>query len=75
MPVYIYERVRKDGKPGKRFEMLQKISERPLKKDPKTGHPVRRVFGAPSLPKSRFEKTVRQAYGKDSKMTKSLLDK
>ena len=75
MPIYVYEMIRKDGRPGKRFEVLQKIAERPLKKHPKTGKPVRRVFGAPSLPYGRFEKAVKQTYGKDSKMTKSLLNK
>jgi len=75
MPIYVYEIIRTNGRPGKRFEILQGIHEKPLKKDPKTGQPVRRVFGAASLPKNRFERTVKQVYGKDSQMTKSLLNK
>lgn len=75
MPIYVYETIRADGKAGQRFEVLQNISDRPLKKHPKTGKPVRRVFAAASLPKNRFERTVKKTYGKDSKMTKSLLNK
>ena len=75
MPIYVYETVLAGGKPGKKFEVMQKISDRPLKKHPKTGKPVRRVFGSPSLPKSRFEKAVKQTYGKDSFTTKRLLHK
>jgi len=75
MPIYVYETVRPDGKPGRKFELMHKASDAPLKKHPKTGKPIRRVFSLPSLPKNRFERCVKQTYGKDSKMTKSLLNK
>ena len=44
MPTYVYETIpgRKGQKP-RRFEVLQKMSDAPLKKDPKTGLPVKRV--------------------------------
>ena len=49
MPIYIYEIVRDDGKPGERFEVLQGISEPPLDKHPEAGQPVHRVFSAPNI--------------------------
>jgi len=75
MPIYVYETIRADGKPGKQFEILHKSSDAPLKKHPKTGKPIRRVFGLPSLPKNKFERCVKQTYGKSTPMTKSLLNK
>ena len=75
MPVYVYESIRANGKPGRQFDLLHKVSDPPLKKHPKTGKPIRRVFSLPSLPKNRFERTVKKTYGKDSVMTKSLLNK
>lgn len=65
MPVYIYEIIRKDGKPGKRFEITQSMTEKPLKKHPKTGQPVKRVFLAPNTPHNRYEKTVKRASKQD----------
>ena len=75
MPIYVYESIRSDGKPGRQFELMHKASDPPRKKHPRTGKPIRRVFALPSLPKNRFERAVKQTYGKDSKMTKSLLHK
>ena len=45
MATYVYETVPKDlnTKP-RRFEVEQKMSDPPLKTDPKTGLPVRRVI-------------------------------
>ena len=45
MATYVYETVPKDpnSKP-RRFEVEQKMSDPPLKTDPKTGLPVRRVI-------------------------------
>ena len=45
MATYVYETVPKDpnAKP-RRFEVEQKMSDPPLKTDPKTGLPVRRVI-------------------------------
>ncbi len=58
MPVYIYETIRRDGKPGKRFEIFQKMTEKHLKKHPKTGKPVKRVILLPSMRENRYDKTV-----------------
>lgn len=44
MPTYVYEVVRKDGKPGARFEVVQKMTDDPLVVHPETGEPVRRLF-------------------------------
>jgi predicted nucleic acid-binding Zn ribbon protein len=45
MATYVYETIPKNpaGKP-RRFEVEQKMSDPPLKTDPKTGEPVRRVI-------------------------------
>ncbi|HNV85804.1 MAG TPA: zinc ribbon domain-containing protein [Candidatus Omnitrophota bacterium] len=65
MPTYVYETVRTDGKPGRRFEIRQKITEPPLKKDPKTGRPLRRVIVPFAFLNNRFDKTVRFFEKKD----------
>ena len=45
MPVYTYETIpQKKGQKVRRFELEQRMSEEPLKKDPKTGLPVQRVI-------------------------------
>ena len=45
MATYIYETIpRKPGERPRRFEAEQKMSDPPLKSDPKTGLPVRRVI-------------------------------
>ena len=45
MATYIYETIPNSPKVRpRRFEAEQKMSEPPLKKDPKTGLPVRRVI-------------------------------
>lgn len=45
MAIYVYETIpqKKNEKP-RRFEVEQKMSDSPLKTDPKTGLPVRRVI-------------------------------
>ena len=60
MPLYVYEITRRDGKPGKQFEVMQKLSEATLQKHPETGEPVHRVYSAPSTPRNRYEKAVKQ---------------
>jgi len=65
MPFYVYETVRRDGKEGTRFEVMQGIHDDPLKKDPKTGKPVRRVLFAPSTPQFRYDKAVKQINRED----------
>ncbi|MEM7792614.1 MAG: hypothetical protein AAF546_14510, partial [Verrucomicrobiota bacterium] len=38
-----------DGTEGECFEVIQSMSDAPLKTHPKTGNPVRKVFHAPSF--------------------------
>lgn len=47
MPLYVYQVVREDGKPGERFEIMQGIRDKPLTEHPETGEPVKRVIVAP----------------------------
>ena len=45
MATYVYETIPKDPKTKpRRFEVQQRMSDPPLKKDPETGLPVRRVI-------------------------------
>jgi len=45
MATYVYETIPKNPKAKpRRFEVVQKMSDPPLKKDPETGEPVRRVI-------------------------------
>lgn len=45
MPAYIYETIpKKRGQKPRRFEVQQSMMDEPLKKDPKTGQPVKRVI-------------------------------
>lgn len=45
MATYVYETIPdKPGKKPRRFEVEQKMSDSPLKKDPKTGLKVKRVI-------------------------------
>jgi putative FmdB family regulatory protein len=44
MPIYEYERP-----DGSTFEVMQGFDEEPLKEDPESGDPVRRVFHAPAV--------------------------
>jgi predicted nucleic acid-binding Zn ribbon protein len=45
MPTYVYETVPGDtGAPARRFEVVQRMSDEPLRVDPETGEPVRRVI-------------------------------
>ena len=45
MATYVYETIPKNAKEKpRRFEVEQKMSDPPLKMDPKTGLPVRRII-------------------------------
>ncbi len=45
MPTYVYETIPPDDTlPSERFEIRQSMNERPLRKHPDTGVPVRRVI-------------------------------
>ena len=50
MPIYVYELDTDDEGDRERFEIFQKMSDRPLKKHPETGQPIRRVAAAPFVP-------------------------
>lgn len=50
MPTYVYQVINDDGSDGEVFEVVQKMSEAPLKKHPKSGKPVRRIPQAPIIP-------------------------
>ncbi len=43
MPTYVYETTSTD-KPVRRFEVMQSMKDEPLRTDPETGEPVRRVI-------------------------------
>ena len=43
MPVYVYETI-DPTKPIRRFEVKQSMKDEPLRTDPETGEPVRRVI-------------------------------
>jgi predicted nucleic acid-binding Zn ribbon protein len=43
MPTYVYETTNTDT-PPRRFEVVQSMKDEPLRVDPETGEPVRRVI-------------------------------
>ena len=49
MPTYVYQEILPDGSDGEAFEYIQSMSEEALKRHPKTGNPVRKVFHAPNV--------------------------
>ena len=54
MATYVYETIpKKPGEKPRRFEVVQKMTDDALKKDPKTGQPVRRVIVGGSGPITR----------------------
>lgn len=45
MPIYVYETIpARAGEKTRRFELQQRMADPPLKTDPETGLPVRRVI-------------------------------
>ena len=50
MPTYVYVELRDDGSDGDPFEVVQKMSDPPLKVHPESGLPVRRIATMPNLP-------------------------
>ena len=50
MPTYVYVELRDDGSDGDPFEVVQKMSDPPLKVHPESGLPVRRIPTMPTLP-------------------------
>ena len=49
MPTYVYQVITDDGTDGEIFEVVQKMSEKPLTEHPETGEPVSRVITAPNI--------------------------
>jgi predicted nucleic acid-binding Zn ribbon protein len=49
MPIYVYEVIQADGRPGPRFEIQQSMSEPALQTHPESGEAVRRVILSPNL--------------------------
>lgn len=43
MPIYVYETI-DPSKPARRFEVKQSMKDEPLRADPETGEPVKRVI-------------------------------
>jgi hypothetical protein len=50
MPTYVYQVITDDGSEGEVFEVVQKMTDKPLTKHPETGAPVRRIPQAPIIP-------------------------
>ena len=44
MPTYVYEVINQDGSGGEQFELVQPMSDDPIKEHPETNQPVRRVI-------------------------------
>lgn len=66
MPVYVYEVVRADGRPGRRFQIFQKITAPALKKDPRTGETVRRAILPVAVLENRFDRVSKQVGRQDA---------
>lgn len=51
MPTYVYRIIRdpSDDRPEETFEIMQLMSDEPLKKHPETGEPVERVLCVPQV--------------------------
>lgn len=49
MPVYVYEIIQPDDAPGPTFEIVQRISDKPLTVHPETGEAIRRVIQPPFI--------------------------
>ena len=67
MPFYVYEVIRKDGKAGKRYEIMQKMGARALKKHPETGEPIKRIFLPPNTPGLKYDNAIKSLSKKDRK--------
>lgn len=44
MPTYVYQTIPENGEAPRQFEVWQSMKDEPLKTDPQTGLPVRRVI-------------------------------
>ena len=60
MPTYVYQVIHEDGSEGEIFEVVQRMSDKPLKKHPETGEPVRRIPAAPTIPGNWSDHATKQ---------------
>jgi hypothetical protein len=60
MPTYVYQVINDDGSEGEVFEVVQKMSEPPLKKHPETGEPVQRIPSLPTIPGNWSDHATKQ---------------
>lgn len=49
MPVYTYQIIKNDGSDGECFDVIRKMTDRPLKKHPDTGEKVTRIYKSPNI--------------------------
>lgn len=49
MPTYVYQEVLPDGSDGETLEIVQRMSDTPLKTHPRTGNPVKKIYYSPNL--------------------------
>ncbi len=68
MPRYEYEIIRPGDEPGERFEVWQKMSDKPLTRHPETGQPVRRVISAPIIPGQHSDHALNRTLRDDKKL-------
>jgi predicted nucleic acid-binding Zn ribbon protein len=61
VPIYVYQVIHTDGRPGARFEVRQGIQDPPLTHHPQTGEPVRRVIQPPNIAGKWSESSMKAA--------------
>jgi len=66
MPIYLYQVVLEGEIDGPVFEVDQPISAPALTRHPVTGHPVRRIYQAPTLTTHHSERTQKQKTSNES---------
>lgn len=49
MPTYVYQVINDDGSEGEVFEIVQKMTDPPLKTHPESGAKVQRLIQAPNI--------------------------
>lgn len=68
MPVYLYEVIKKNGKPGERFEVTQSMKDDALTEHPETGEPVRRVITAANIGGSWSDQSMHRNANDEKKL-------
>lgn len=75
MPTYTYEVILANGKAGKRFEVEQKMADKPLTRHPKTGQRVRRIISTFAMAANRFDKTLNHFIAEDARAAEKKAEK